>query len=347
MSCGHTEQSDARQPLAKIASKPRDSVTTKRYGPGDVVTKGYLDRKGQLWFTTTDEGVFKYVDEQFTNYTIEDGLCGNDVWAITEDTAGVMWFGTANGLCSFDGHRFSNIPLPPPDTTTAWLQSSYPIVNPSGVSGLIQDKSGIFWIGSNGAGAYRYDGTQYQSYLAAKGNKMPDSLHHNVILSLIEDTQGNIWFGSFSHGGVSKYDGGKLTHYPLKDGYGDGMISSIYEDSRGNIWIGTRNTGIWKYDGSEFKNISVGSKSDQIAMATFLEDSEGTIWVASYARKGIYQYNGTAFEPFVFDKSEALVDIKCMVEDDKGNIWFGGRYGILWKYDGKDLVDYTQLKRIQ
>ncbi len=36
--------------------------------------------------------------------------------------------------------------------------------------------------------------------------------------------------------------------------------------------------------------------------------------------------------------------IFCITEDAKGNIWFGGRYGLLWKYDGNILSDYTYKK---
>jgi len=38
-------------------------------------------------------------------------------------------------------------------------------------------------------------------------------------------------------------------------------------------------------------------------------------------------------------------DIKFVSEDQQGNIWFGGRYGILWRYDGEVLKDFTHLKR--
>jgi hypothetical protein len=31
--------------------------------------------------------------------------------------------------------------------------------------------------------------------------------------------------------------------------------------------------------------------------------------------------------------------------DRSGNIWFGGRYGALWRYDGKQLTDFTYKKR--
>lgn len=87
----------------------------------------------------------------------------------------------------------------------------------------------MIWIGSNGAGVHSYDGQRFKSYLKDRGKLMPDSLHHNVVLSIVKDNQGDIWFSSFSHGGVSQFDGNKFVHHVLKDGFGDGMISSIYK----------------------------------------------------------------------------------------------------------------------
>ena len=45
--------------------------------------------------------------------------------------------------------------------------------------------------------------------------------------------------------------------------------------------------------------------------------------------------------------SDKLIDIMCISEDKDGNIWFGGRYGLLWRFDGKELKDFTQLKRMK
>ena len=315
------------------------------YNSGDVVTKGYLDNSGNMWFTTTQEGIFKYDGKSFINYTVEDGLCGNQVWAILEDKEGLLWFGTGNGLCKFNGKSFETITIPKDNRKSEWLEQTYPIVNPSAVVSLIQDKRGIYWIGSNGGGVYKYDRIKFTSYLKERGKLMPDSLHHNVVLSIVEDDEGDIWFSSFSHGGISQYSKGVFVHHSLKDDFGDGMTSTIYLDKKRNLWVGTRNGGTYKYDGKTFLNVPDSNKDNQIAMANFLEDSKGTLWVASYARKGVYQYNGTSFMPFEIKNSDKLNDIKSISEDKDGNIWFGGRYGLLWKFDGEILKDFTQLKR--
>jgi len=343
LSCNNQSQSNLSD-KKEIASNGQEIQLTN-YGAGDIVTSALLDSKGNMWFTTTKEGVFRYDGNSFINLTKSDGLCADQVWSVVEDKNGVMWFGTAKGLCSYDGKSFQNIPIPKDNTTSDWLKSGYPIINPSGIIGMIQDKNGIFWIGSNGGGAYRYDGKTFTSLLKNKGRLQPDSLYHNVITSVVEDTAGNVWFSSFSHGGITKYDGTIFTHYGIEEGLADDMISTSYVDKSGTLWFGTRGGGMTYFNGKNFTNIIEKEGVCANHMASLHEDKRGKLWVASYARKGVCWYDGKDFRPFQIEGSEDLNDIKFISEDKEGNIWLGGRYGILWRYDGKVLTNFTDKQK--
>ncbi|MEM6379664.1 MAG: two-component regulator propeller domain-containing protein, partial [Bacteroidota bacterium] len=124
-------------------------MTKHEYGAGDVVFKGYLDKAGNMWFATSQEGVYKYDGQTFTNYNTENGLCGNDISTLIEDIDGNFWFGTENGLCKFDGQTFKTIPIPKYPKKSKWLDKYYPMINPQAVSDILQDKNGDFWVGSN------------------------------------------------------------------------------------------------------------------------------------------------------------------------------------------------------
>ncbi len=45
-----------------------------------------------------------------TVYSTADGLSSNLISCAAQDSAGLLWFGTWNGLCCFDGYRFINFP---------------------------------------------------------------------------------------------------------------------------------------------------------------------------------------------------------------------------------------------
>lgn len=323
-----------------------EKIESFKYGAGDVVHRGYLDKSGNMWFATSKEGVFKYDGKTFKNLTVKDGLCSNVINAVMEDRNGIMWFGTAKGLCSYDGENFINIPLPQENSQSVSPETGLPSRKTETVLSLIQASNGDFWVGSDASGAYRYDGKIFTSFLKFKGRIQPnDDVYNNCILSIIEDKKGKIWIGSFTHGGLSEIDGNNIIHHALKDGNGDGMIFTSYMDSKGNLWFGTRNGGIYKYNGKTFKNIADINTGEQIAMASILEDRKGTFWIGSFARKGVYKYDGNSFIPLNIEGSEKLNDIKFITEDKDGNVWFGGRYGLLWRYDGNELKDFTQAKR--
>ena len=338
LSCTSQSQTSPVEELATRANQ-------YQYGAGDVVYQGYLDNAGNMWFATSQEGVYRYDGQSFTNYNVDDGLCGSEVSAIIEDQEGFFWFATENGLCKYDGKNYETIAIPAYPKKSKWLDKYYPMINPRAVNHLWQDKGGAFWVGTNCAGLYRYDGQKFESYLQERGNLMPDSMHHNAIAAIVEDKHGDIWVGSFSHGGISQYDGEKFIHHALKDGIGDGMISSIYIDSKQRMWVGTRNGGIYQYNGRSFVKLPQFENQEEIPMAKFFEDSRGTLWMSSYARKGVYQYDGASFNTFQVAKADQLVDVMCIAEDRDGNIWFGGRYGLLWRYDGETLSDFTYVKR--
>lgn len=342
-------QDNTKSQIEKTSNKQHSEklVEPYKYGAGNVVNRGYLDSSGNMWFTTLKEGVFKYDGQTFTNLSEKDGLCSNIVNAVVEDKDGIMWFGTAKGLCSYDGTKFTNIPLPQEATQSVSPETGLPSRKTETILSLIQSKNGDFWIGTDASGAYKYNGTKFTSYLKFEGKIQPkDSVYNNCITSIIEDKNGHIWICSFTHGGLNEFDGKSMIHHPLKDGYGDGMISTSYMDNEGNLWFGTRNGGIYKYDYHKFENIADKKTGEQIAMASVLKDKNENIWIASFARKGAYKYDNKSFIPLEIEGSQKLNDIKFVSEDVDGNIWFGGRYGILWRFDGKELKDFTQKKRI-
>ena len=54
--------------------------------------------QGLIYGGSINEGVFRYIDESCTQYTMDDGLVNNDVISITINTDGSIWFGTQDGI---------------------------------------------------------------------------------------------------------------------------------------------------------------------------------------------------------------------------------------------------------
>jgi len=320
-------------------------VESFRYGAGDVITQGYLDTKGNLWFTTTSEGVYKYNGTEFIKITELEGLCSNNVSSVIEGENGIFWFATSKGLCKYDGSKFVNIPLPEGDSLSVSPKTGFPSRTTKYVLNLTSDREGNLWLGTDASGAYKYDGKRFTSFLRFEGKLQHDNYYNNCISSILEDNSGNIWFTSMTHGAINRFDGKEMINFNTKDGILGDMISSSFQDSSGNIWFGSIQNlqgGISRWDGNSFTNFTVKDGLCDSNVVCFYEDESGDIWIGT--GNGVCFYDGDVFTNFEF-KGKPLGDIRFIVKDNEDNMWFGGRYGVLWKYDGNELKDYTLVKK--
>ncbi len=76
------------------------------------------------------------------------------------------------------------------------------ITSRQAISSIVQESSGMTWIGTFGGGLYRFDGINYVSYT----HKWRDtsSLNSNLIYCLLLDRSGEVWAGTDT--GLSRYD---------------------------------------------------------------------------------------------------------------------------------------------
>lgn len=310
-----------------------------------------LDKDGNLWFSISGEGAYRYDGKSFTNFTIKDGLCNNDVGAIIQDREGNILLGTKKGICMYDGIKFTKHPVP--DTLS--------------ITCMLEDKNGNLWFGAMNKGIYRYDRTNLSNFLYKYKHPIFGEKYENYISDILHYKNGNIWFSSWNRGGVWRYDGIILTHFlPSADYYSffedersnansssvtkyihspdyitDDMIFSISEDKGGNIWFSTRRHGACRYDGKIFT--SFGSKEGFLSnnVSAILEDKKGNLWFTS-GINGVYFYDGKTFKNFTEKDGLANNAVMNMLEDKNGNLWFGTKWFGLSRFDGKTFTTFSQ-----
>ncbi|MDC7995664.1 ligand-binding sensor domain-containing protein [Altibacter sp. HG106] len=303
---------------------------------------GIMDNQNQLWFATRGNGIFRVNGAQLTNYTTENGLSSNHTNSIYEDSNGTLWVGTNKGVDVFDGTQFKHLKVPFTDTTSVWLDAVYPVVNPNEVMSVIEDNEGAIWLGTNGAGVYRYDGSSFTQHLAKVGMVYDDGKHHNIVLTMDKDSAGTLWFSSLSHGGVSSYDGERFTHYV--SALSDDFIRVVYVDSKDIVWVGTHGNhkgGLDRIDASgitSFWKKEDGFRHNNVSQ--IFEDSKGRLWMAS-GTTPLSLFKDGHFKRFTSEANTTFPSIHFILEDSDHNIWFGGNNG-LWRFDGTQTVSMVQ-----
>jgi ligand-binding sensor domain-containing protein len=190
-----------------------------------------------------------------------------------------------------------------------------------------QDRNGNIWIAS-WEGIFRYDGKSFVN--------MTSKVSTSRFLSILEDSKGNLWFGSIGSG-VYYYDGDTFRNYTTKDGLVNDNIQHIYEDKVGNIWFATQG-GASYYDGKSFHDFTIKDGLPNNDLNSIIEDKAGNFWFASRGEMSIY--DGKKVTLFTKRNGQTFMNVRSIIKDKNDDIWLGGEDG-LWRYDGHSLINIT------
>ena len=80
---------------------------------------------------------------------------------------------------------------------------------------ILEDKNGIFWLGTDERGVFSFDARLHEEVgqgKALKNYTTTDGLVNNSVHSILEDKDGNLWFGTRWYG-LSRFDGKTFTTF--------------------------------------------------------------------------------------------------------------------------------------
>jgi len=226
-----------------------------------------------------------------------DGLSGDDVRAVVQDSAGFLWVGLRGGLSRYDGSYFVNY------TRADGLVGD-------GVNALAFDHAGDLWIGT-ATGLSHFDGEQFTNYTSK------DGLVDDNIRALAVDEQGDLWLGT--QRGLSRFDGSYFINYTRADGITGGVVENLLVDRRGSLWISTRDEGLVSFDGAGFTPFGKRDGLPDNWVTALAEDGQGHIWVGT--RAGLSRYDGENFVPYGIDEGLPLLTVEALLVDSRQRVW--------------------------
>lgn len=222
-------------------------------------------------------------DLKFQHISIEQGLSQSSVFSIFQDSKGLLWIGTLNGLNKYDGYRFTIYRSIPRDTTT---------LSNNTVFKILEDRNGILWIGTLGGGLNSFD-RKSETFTRFRHRPLDTvSLSNDNVRAIFEDSGGRLWVGT-NHG-LNLYNPATRTftrfHADANDqnSLSNNTIWSLHESaSEPNVlWIGTYN-GLNRYDvttGHFTRYIHDPRDRNSLSnnyVWSIAEGEEGGIWVGT------------------------------------------------------------------
>lgn len=156
-------------------------------------------------------------------------LANGIVTAIAQDRRGLLWFGTPEGLYSYDGYRLREFRQQEGNPRS--LGDNY-------VRALLARPDGSLWVATQAAGIsiYRPESDDFDSLRHQTDN--PDSPSSDGAIALAAQADGVIWIG-YGATGLDRYDPAtqRFAHF-RKPELAHDTVRALLVDRRGNLWLG-------------------------------------------------------------------------------------------------------------
>lgn len=249
-----------------------------------------------------------YTDKpNWLSYNTCSGLIDNNVWAADQDVDGNIWLSGFYGISKFDGSTWTTY------TTEDGLANDY--------SWTLQAASdGTVWFPSTTSGFTQWTGTEFITTYPFDSLVFEECSY--------EDTEGNMWFGSYSGNGVAMFDGTNWTQYVNET---SGAVEDIDQAPNGDMLF-TSDGLVYRYDGTAFTEFLFDTVN--MYVSEIFRDNNYITWF--YGSGILKSYDGSTFTDYSA-QVESIGYVQAIEQDADGNLWFGGMNGAA-RFDGTNWL---------
>lgn len=355
---------------------PTHKYTMRDGLPGMDIHCIYKDSRGLIWIGT-ETGLCSFDGKSFRIFKPSEGMTASQVWAIAEDNAGNLWFGSnGEGVFRFDGNKFSqyttNNGLADNRTRVMCWSEKYQCIIAGGYDGISRIKndtvkafpenpleraSFTLATGITDAGDF--------VYVTTFGTDNPYRFYpgRNKLVSVSDNNRypANSFSVFIASNGDTIFSSG---HYGIKilktDGTSEylenmGQVFAISEDNTGNIWFASWSTtnrdmieGVFKYDGHSVTNYKQAfGIVDKEIWTVYFDHEQHILWIGTLG-EGLFCVPFSAFTnypPIYFGLKENKIDRVYL--DSKNRLWILGNRELIQMNSGEKFSIFDKSAALQ
>lgn len=275
----------------------------------------FVDSKKNTWIGTS-KGLNLFDGVNWKTYDLTQ-FGKKDVYSISEDKNGKLWFYDYSSAVTYDG--------------TKWEVVNFDIN--SWITDPVYDKSSNLWFIGNNC-IYKYDGSKSTKYTTSNG------LNSQYIAG-VSEVDGDVYCFYQNLDSVSKFENDKWVNVNIGVKSGSGFKKMI-RDKLNRTWLLGYGGGVFMKDEFGWKSfLNLGIYS----ISSMYMDDLGDFWFGnSYSQ--IVKYNSEG--PVLLTKRNndgiGSLDVKSLIVDKDNKLWvhYSNSLGSISSFDGKNWINYNQ-----
>ena len=282
----------------------------------------------------------------FKSLLKKDGLSQSSVFSITQDSSGLIWLGTRDGLNMYDGYGF---------TIFKNKEEANSIVA-NDVRTLYYDHATrLLWIGTS-AGLSRYNTVThiFDNYRHTVADET--TISSNSIREILRDSSGLLWVATSAGLDLMDEISGTFTSVIPTETYNgewQADVNTLCETIDGELLIGT-DKGLYKITsaataGQYELSPVISPFENQVQIQSMISDAEGTIWIGTQ-KHGLIQWQpkkNNNFSTYLHNPEDpnslSHDNIRDICLDANNNLWVGTFNGLNLLHAGENnFIRYSK-----
>ncbi|MGA8087467.1 MAG: two-component regulator propeller domain-containing protein [Terracidiphilus sp.] len=186
---------------------------------------------------------------------------------------------------------------------------------------LLRDRDGGLWIGTVAHGLIHVHDGRADTF------RKSDGLSGDIVMSLFEDHEGNIWVATT--GGIDRFRELPATTISVKQGLSSDAVDSVVASADGSVWLATY-FGLTRWRGGQATILRKADGLPDGYVQSLFQDDRGQTW-ATFAGHGLGYLKDNRFITVTGVPSSEVYSI---TGSKAGDVWLSGNSGLSHLHDG-------------